>query len=74
MVMLYWHEVRNFYMNQEDFIVDYFSPQIGRKNIQLVYTFNSGIILKVLLNNFIYLVSLVGLTYTFKKIQFMRRN
>eukprot|EP00347_Sterkiella_histriomuscorum_P000330 403376291 len=73
-VMLYWHEVRNFYINQEDFIVDYFSPQIGRKNIQLVYTFNPSIIVKVLLNNFSYMMSLVVLTYTFKKIQFMRRS
>lgn len=72
--MLYWHEVRNFYINQEDFIVDYFSPQIGRKNIQLVYTFNPSIIVKVLISNFAYMMSLVVLTYAFKKVQFMRRN
>ncbi|CDW83564.1 UNKNOWN [Stylonychia lemnae] len=73
-VMLYWHEVRNHYLNQEDFQVDYFSPQVGRKNIQLVYTFNPSIIFKVLLNNFSYLSSLVLMTYAFKRVQFMRRN
>jgi hypothetical protein len=65
------HEVRDKFLVQhkdDEDIVDYFSPKVGKINIQLIYTLDVAIFTKVICQRFVYLFALVLGTYIFKKL------